>query len=236
MNQDWKLTSPKYSFAILFFSLVGFLSIHPIIPNHFWASLSMQILFSLVLLVTVYSLSNHRVLFFIGILLAIPSIGLLWDYVYYPSHWLELTAAIASMFFLLFATIILGHRVFYARRVEANMIFGAVSLYLMLGIFCGVLYGVIDMVVPHSFAGDYHSVPGALPLVKHATKQENLIYFSFVTLTTLGYGDIIPVSDIARSVSSMQAVLGQMYIATILARIVAMFTRAENGKQKEKRL
>jgi len=91
---------------------------------------------------------------------------------------------------------------------------GAVLLYLTIGqIFVG-LYGMVDLVVTHSLSGV--SVAEAPKLLS------DLIYFSFSMLTTVGYGDIVPVHPIARSLSSVAAIIGQLYPATLLARLVTL--------------
>jgi Ion channel len=109
---------------------------------------------------------------------------------------------------------VVARAVFAPGRVTYHRITGAVLLYLTIGqIFVG-LYGMVDLVVPHSLSGV--SVAEAPKLLS------DLIYFSFSTLTTVGYGDIVPVHPIARSLSSVEAIIGQLYPATLLARLVTL--------------
>jgi len=65
----------------------------------------------------------------------------------------------------------------------------------------------------------------SLTVAAHVSMPSDLIYFSFVTLTTLGYGDIVPVDPVARSLSNIEAILGQLYPATLLARLVSLGER-----------
>jgi Ion channel len=109
---------------------------------------------------------------------------------------------------------VVARAVFAPGRVTYHRITGAVLLYLTVGqIFVG-LYGMVDLLVPHSLSGV--SVAEAPKLLS------DLIYFSYSTLTSVGYGDIVPVHPVARSLSSVEAIIGQLYPATLLARLVTL--------------
>jgi hypothetical protein len=109
---------------------------------------------------------------------------------------------------------VVARAVFAPGRVTYHRINGAVLLYLTIGqIFVG-LYGMIDLLLPSPFAGlNFKEGPKLL---------SDLIYFSFTTLTTVGYGDITPVHPLARSLSNLEAIVGQLYPATLLARLVTL--------------
>jgi hypothetical protein len=96
--------------------------------------------------------------------------------------------------------------------VDAERIFAALDAYLLAGLTFGVAYWLIETSVPGSFRG-------ATPL-----GLSDCIYFSFVTIATLGYGDIVPVSETARAVTILEAVGGQMYLAVLVARLVGLYT------------
>jgi hypothetical protein len=76
------------------------------------------------------------------------------------------------------------------------------------------LFTFIDLLTPHAFSG--------LPVADNQPLASNLIYFSFVTLTSTGYGDIVPLHPIARSLCNFEAIIGQLYPATLLARLVTL--------------
>jgi voltage-gated potassium channel len=99
-----------------------------------------------------------------------------------------------------------------ARSVDSEHLYAALDAYLLAGIFLGVLYWILEHLSPGSFAGatDTFSIPSA-------------IYFSFVTLATLGYGDIVPRNEIARGVAIVEAVAGQLYLAVMIARLVSLY-------------
>ena len=93
-----------------------------------------------------------------------------------------------------------------------NKIVGSVTIYLLIGIIWALLYGLVEQVFTGSFSGNLLNVGGS--------QFWDLIYFSFVTLTTLGYGDILPMNTYARTLAYMEAIAGQFYIAILVASLV----------------
>ena len=96
-------------------------------------------------------------------------------------------------------------------RVNSETIYAALSTYLLAGLFFGILYSAIEFSWPGSIAG-----PDKL-------NNANAIYFSFVTLATLGYGDFLPKSDLARGVATFEVIAGQLYLAVMVARLIGAF-------------
>lgn len=110
---------------------------------------------------------------------------------------------------------VVARAAFAPGRVTYHRIIGAILLYLTIGhIFVG-LYGMAGLLEPGAISGLNFTEAGS-KLVS------DLIYFSFVTLTTVGYGGIIPVHPLARSLSNLEAIIGQLYPATLLARLVSL--------------
>jgi hypothetical protein len=103
-----------------------------------------------------------------------------------------------------------------ARVVDREHLYAGLSAYLLAGIFFGVFYWVLEQTWPGSLA----------VLGERAQSNVSLtaaIYYSFVTLTTLGYGDIIPRSEVVRGLAIMEAVAGQLYLAVMIARLVSLY-------------
>jgi voltage-gated potassium channel len=100
-----------------------------------------------------------------------------------------------------------------ATKVDAEHLYAALSAYLLAGIFFALFYWVLEQVRPGTFAtaGNF--------------SRMNAIYFSFVTLATLGYGDIVPRSDIARGLVIVEGVGGQLFLAVLVARLVSLYAR-----------
>jgi hypothetical protein len=109
---------------------------------------------------------------------------------------------------------VVSRAVFAPGRVTQHHIMGAILLYLTIAIIFVALFTFIGSLVPKAFSG--------LSLEDSPALASNLIYFSFVTLTTTGYGDIFPVHPIARSLCNLESIFGQLYAATLLARLVTL--------------
>jgi hypothetical protein len=105
--------------------------------------------------------------------------------------------------------------VFGSGRVSFHRVQGAVVLYLNFGLFFFTIYRLLDDLLPKAFSG----LP---PTGQEYGSGAALLYFSFSTLTTLGYGDITPVHPLLRSIANLEAVIGQLYPATLLARLVSL--------------
>jgi Ion channel len=126
---------------------------------------------------------------------------------------------------LLFLGIALGvllASVLRNERVTAGKIYGAIAVYLLIGFTWAFLFDLLDFAQPGSFhLPDLNPTPGYEPYLRRYDPT-NSIYFSFVTLTTLGYGDVTPSTVLARTLVWLEAVTGQMYLAVLVARLVSL--------------
>jgi voltage-gated potassium channel len=101
--------------------------------------------------------------------------------------------------------------------VSAESICGALCGYMLLGLAFGHLYCILESITPGAFHGDAEF---AIQLRDQSRRHFLLTYFSFATLTTVGYGDITPVRDSARGLSVVEAILGQLYLAVLIAELI----------------
>jgi voltage-gated potassium channel len=108
--------------------------------------------------------------------------------------------------------------------IDLNKIIGAVCIYLLLGLNWSVFYLFINMANPGSFHGLTSTVIG--------TQFSEFMYYSFVTITTVGYGDITPAKPIARTVANLEAIVGQFYVAVLVAWLVGMYL-SDKGRNRQ---
>ena len=100
-----------------------------------------------------------------------------------------------------------------ATQVDTEHLYAALSAYLLAGIYFGLFYWVLEQMNPDTFTSN------------GSFSQTSAIYFSFVTLATLGYGDIVPRGDIARGIAIVEGVGGQLFLAVLVARLVSLYSK-----------
>jgi len=131
-----------------------------------------------------------------------------------------LVVSLQAMAWLLIALVIIwtvARAVFEPGRITYHRVVGAILLYLTIGLLFVALYTLVGAYSPNAFNG--------LTVTAHVSLPSDLVCFSFTTLTAVGYGDIVPVDPVARSLSNIEAILGQLYPATLLARLVSLGER-----------
>lgn len=112
-----------------------------------------------------------------------------------------------------------------SRRVNMDVVFGACCVYLLIGLIWASLYQVTEAAAPGSF--DFGPLAGGAD----GAEEGRLAYFSFITMTTVGYGDVTPLAPVARTLAAMQGLVGQLYLAIVIARLVGLeiSTRMRDG-------
>ncbi len=119
-------------------------------------------------------------------------------------------------------SIVVARAVFAPGKVTYHRVIGAVLLYLSIGLIFVALFCFVALRIPNAFTG-------LGPLRDNLAVAGNLIYFSFVTLTSVGYGDIVPLHPFARGLANVEAIIGQLYPATLLARLVTLQLEGRHG-------
>ncbi|MFG0265581.1 MAG: potassium channel family protein [Rhodopirellula sp. JB055] len=179
---------------------------------------ALNALFFLVVLSAIRSLTGSAARMWGTLLAGVSAYAASWANEITGTAWLAIVSD--SCFALVFVFLIyaVGENVFGEGPIDANRIIGAVSIYFLLGLLWAFLYTLAALVQPGAF----------LFPVENAESTENtrllseFIYFSNVTLTTLGYGDVVPLSRPAKMLAVLQAMLGQLYLAVVVARMVGL--------------
>jgi hypothetical protein len=180
------------------------------------ASLLGGLLFCAVILWGFWTISEYRRQRIVGAVLMAPALVFTVLHHIPPRHeGLEIAWQILISLALGFLIVMLWRRLFRTERVTADTLSTAVSGYFLLGILWAVLYSLIHQFDAAAFEG-----------VQEEAAAGSFFYFSFVTLTTLGYGDITPVTDAARTAAVLEAVLGLLYMAITIARLVGLHIAA----------
>jgi hypothetical protein len=173
----------------------------------------MGIFTTVVLVSAVYAVSKKMYVTITASLLAFPMIMSIWTSFFVDIPYLKLVGNCFGILFFLFTVIIIVSFVFRERVVTINVIYSSIVVYLLIAIMWSFVFSVLESIHPGSFKIGKDQIEVGRFL---------FIYYSFVTITTLGYGDISPITAPANSFSYLEAVTGQLYIAILIARLVGM--------------
>ena len=134
-----------------------------------------------------------------------------------------LCAGLILIAFSVLSCVIAVQDVFGWHKADTNILMGAVCIYLLLGLIWAILYDMFAILWPEaSFNG--------LKFEEDRLQFDSFLYFSFVTLTTAGYGDITPVNPLIRTLAYLEMITGQFYMAVLVAGLVGLFMRQRNPR------
>jgi hypothetical protein len=177
-----------------------------------------RILVTLLYVGTMYAVSDRRGVRIVVGLLAVVSLAMgWWAYVVPVTDAFHALKYLVQAVLLAVTAAVILSRVLGGTRVTTNTLSGAVNVYLLTAFFWASLFSALEVLHPGSFT------PGLASIAEIGDGlQQHFLYFSLVTMSTLGYGDVAPVSTAARSLATLEAVFGQLYLAILLGRLVGL--------------
>jgi len=203
-------------FGFLLAGLVVYLVLGPLARQLFGEMGGFVLMAALccILVIGIFTLRDSRTLFGVGIGLAAIAIFLTIADFFTPQNDIFILLELVDIFIFFCISITLAIRhLFDEGPITINRLLGGICIYILLGMCWSIIYIFLIVWQPDSFTG-------AAPHSAEGTIFWDMIYFSFVTLTTLGYGDINPVQPIARSLAYMEALTGQLFIAILIGTLV----------------
>jgi hypothetical protein len=208
----------RYTFLLA--ALLALFVLYPLLGAGHAGSAVLDLFLSISLLLTVRVLRRGRKgVFVAAIALSLPAVvAAAGSHLFGVAALLPVGHGFGLLFFLLTGFTLLK-RVLDPGPVTANRLQAAVCAYLLIGLGWALVYSVIEHLQPGAFrdpsggSPESHAVLAGFP---------HLIYYSFTTLTTLGFGDVVPTTPLARSLSTLEAVIGQLYLALLVARLVGL--------------
>jgi Ion channel len=182
-----------------------------------------SILLSLVLISAVIAVANRGLTLIVALLLMIPAIAGRWINHFRPDLVPPAVFLISGLVLVAFVVVNLLRFVLRAPSVNTEVLCASISAYLMLGLIWTMAYWLVDQLTPG----------GAFSFNTNAGKQSmngfNAFYFSFITLSTVGYGDITPLSRIARWLAALEAMTGLLYVTVLIARLVSLYSSPKSN-------
>ena len=195
------------------------LFLSPIFSSDSLGRVAISILVSVVLLAALNIIAERRGHFRIGLALFLASVGAVWAGILLGVPTLLGAGRILSVAFLAVVLAAMVPPLLRAQQVTGEVIWAALSVYLLIGVIGAFAFAAITVWDPGAL--DVRS--GSLLSPADTVVSGDLVYFSFVTQTTLGYGDIVPLAPIARSVAVFLAVGGVLYLGVLVATLVGIY-------------
>jgi hypothetical protein len=204
-------------FFLLFLFLLATLFLYPAAETSRFGYFAFRVIGSFAILISVYAAKIHRSLLLLAIVLAIPAL-------FHRIFSSKADAGLFSLFNILLSfafdtviVVLIFRRVFARERPDSETIFGALCIYLMVGFTFASVYELLDTFQPLAFFLDPRTNLHAAP------SRFDFIYYSFGTMTSLGAAGVIAVTAQARSVTVLEALLGVLYLAVLIARLMSAY-------------
>ena len=202
-------------FRILLVSLVGLLVVYPYAERTPLGAAALTAVASLVLIAALVAIADRRGPLAWGLALGLPALACDWLTLFGAGALVTAAAYLLEAAFYGYVALLAFLEVFArGNAVTSDSLAGAVCVYLLIGVAWAASFTLLETLSPGSF-----HLPNASP----QAVWDSFLFFSFTTLTTLGYGDITPISDAARSLANLEATTGVLYVAIMVARLVAMY-------------
>src|SRR5213080_2567843 len=213
-----RLGMDRFSTVQLLVALAVLLIAAPFVEELEGGHLILSVLLSLVLLAAVVAVAKRKRSLVIALALAVPALTVRWINHFRPDL---VHPAVFLVFALLLLAFVIGHLLYFilhAPVVTVEVLCASIAAYLMLGLTWSVAYWLVDQLTPGG-AFSFNTSRGA-----QSMNGFTGFYFSFITLSTVGYGDITPVSQAARWLAAMEAMTGLLYVAVLIARLVSLYS------------
>ena len=206
-----------HKFFLLFLFLLASLVLYPYVENGGFGYFAFRVLGSAGILVAVYAIRLRRTLLLVALLLAVPALLERMLLRRPDASVLSTLNIVLSFVFDVFVVVVIFRRVFAKGQPNPETIFGALCIYLLVGFTFASLYGMVAALQPRAFYLDPLTNLHALP------DRFDFIYYSFATMTSLGATGITAVSGPARSLTVIEAILGVLYLAVLIARLMSAY-------------
>ena len=212
----------KDRFLFLLISIMCLLIFTPFFQGFIGIGILKNLFITAILISGTYAASKKIYVIITAASLALPMLVSIWVSHFVDMPFLVLVGNCFGIAFIAFLVVVILSFIFDEHEVTINVIYASIVVYLLIAIMWAFVYTVLESIHPGSFATGEGQIEVGRRLY---------IYYSFVTITTLGYGDITPTTDLANSFSFLEAVTGQLYIAILIARLVGIHIAQSMNKK-----
>lgn len=173
-----------------------------------------------VFIASIFNCKHHRSVKTIAIVLAIPTIILGWAELFHHHYDIYIPSVALTIAFMWVCTLSILYDVLLRAKVTLETLRGVVCVYFMIAFVFAYMFYLIEYLIPDSF----HLIHPDAPFISNSRTLGQLMYFSFITLLTIGFGDISPLKDLSQTFVVIEGIMGQFYIAILVARIVSVYS------------
>ncbi|WP_345975459.1 ion channel [Sulfurimonas sp. HSL3-7] len=213
--------SRKYDNYILFFSLSGVLFLLPFVNAMPLLRFALLGQYTFVMIYLIFSGRHMRSIFFIDMAFVVPALIATWLESIYPNNITFAASHVLMLTFFAYLLYLIINEMVHAHTVNTNTIFGAINIYLVGGLIWAYSY-----VLLYHFDTSAFAISGG---ESSSNTIELFTYYSYTTLTTLGYGDIVAQNAQARMLSVLEAVFGQLYLAIVISKLVSISVKSRKS-------
>jgi voltage-gated potassium channel len=178
-----------------------------------------KLLFTFTLLSALFNCNHNRVTRWIATIFGLPAFILTWAGMLYPLQPIYLANVLSTVIFLTICTTSIVYDVVLRARVTLETLRGVICAYFLVAFVFAFLYFMLEHLIPGSF---YFSQQDRVPSFTYSMSE--MIYFSFGTLLTIGFGDVTPTADLTQTFVVIEGIIGQFYIAILVARLVSVYS------------
>jgi voltage-gated potassium channel len=217
------LTSGYYTYLLFFLCLLFAMRPYDegLVYLIFW-----KFFITFTFLSAIFNCKHHRHVRITAFILAFPTLLFGWYELFYPSNTLFVITLSLAIVFMALCTISSLYDVIKRAKVTLETLRGIVCAYFMIAFVFAYVYYLIEYLFP----GSFHLLARDSAFVTYSRDLSQLMYFSFVTLLTIGFGDITPLLDISQTAVVLEGIIGQFYIAILVARIVSVYSLSSDKR------
>lgn len=214
---------PSARYVVLSLWIITLIVIYPYFITSTLGAMIFTLLVTFVMVTAIFTITGRSKYSYLALILVVPALITQWAFFVWGTEELRIISNALYLLVLTIVTISIFIEVIKAKSpIPRHIIWGAIAVYLLIGLNFANLYSLIEAITPGSYL--YAIDPGTL------LGFTDLIYFSFVTLATLGYGDIVPMTAQARSLAVMEAIIGALYLAILISKLVSLSISSKETK------
>lgn len=219
----------RFRFLILLVCLTLVIITMPFVADSDFMVYTVSFLYNILLFFTIYVLADHNKYLIYGLILALPSFIISFFNLYslYPSLLVNIRL-VSSLSVEVFVIIFLLRYIFKTKIVSLNIIYASICIYLLLGFAWSLGFSIIEFNTPGSFnnikiMSNHSDIETVL-----AYYLNNFLYYSYITLTTLGYGNVYPITTAGNALAATEALTGQLYLTILIGRLLGLHIAQNN--------